>query len=121
MPQSAATRRAWERSRSPLAPSFKRDVRPTLGQCADHDHRRRLTPKDRIERFQAVHDRHLHVESDHVGPKGFNHFQPFAAVGRLAGDFHPRRGGDAIANDLPNERGIVHHEHANRRCGHKQT
>ena len=54
---------AIERSRVVFAPAVVSEV--------DHDDRKRLLGKQRIQSGQTVHIRHLHVERDHVRPKGF--------------------------------------------------
>ena len=69
----------------------ERDVRAQLGERTDHDDRQRAAAQDGVERVEAVHVRHLHVERDDVGIDLVEAFQRLPAVRGRAGDGHARR------------------------------
>ena len=91
----------------------QRDVRPQLGQRADHDHRNGPPRQDRVQRRQAVHVGHLDVQRDHVRPERVENLQRLPAVAGRADHLHAGRGGDAVGDDRADHRRIVDHQDAN--------
>ncbi len=92
----------------------ERDRGAVAGEAREHDDARRRLRHETAEHRQAVHDRHLDVERDDVGPERAARLEAQLPVARGAHDLDPARLGQESAEGVAHERRVVDDEDADR-------
>jgi hypothetical protein len=82
-----------------------------LRQRGHHDHRHRPELHDLVEKLDAVHVRHLDVESDHIGVELLYRRPRFKRVGSLTYDLDSRIGAQDRPDQAPHRRRVINNEY----------
>ncbi len=85
----------------------ERRLRAAMRHGGDHDDRHGAKPHDLLEKFQAVHIRHLDVERDDIGIELFDRLARFQRIARLADDVDVRVGTQDGADQSAHRREVM--------------
>ena len=85
----------------------------------DQDHRKRPDREQLLEKVNAVHAGHLHIQGHYVGLQKGDFASGVQGVDGVAGDFQIGVGGQPLDQKGAGHGGVVHHENANLTLGRK--
>src|SRR5262245_32379515 len=79
---------------------------------ANQDHGKRRPAHDQAQRFHSVHPRHFKIERDHIRTQLFYLLQSKRTIHGGADDLDLRVARQDVGDQLPHQRGIVHHQYS---------
>ena len=86
-------------------------LRALLGQGRDHHHRHRPAAHEFLQKGQAVHSRHFHIQGQHVRVQLLDQITGHIGIRRLADQLQLGVGLDDFLEQRPDQRRIVYHQH----------
>ena len=85
--------------------------RTSIGERGDHDHRHGMATHQLFEECQAIHPRHLDIESEYIGMESLDFFPGHKRIRCCTDHFQFRIRAENLRQQLAHERRIIDDKH----------